>query len=161
MVVVHLQNCTWCASSFMRAKRTRRWHISKSTSHGACNEDVTLARMWADAGRGHADAHVQRLPCSEVLQRRSPKDGFEKSRIGRESVDGAAQGYLLCMIECESESESARARARTHEREEFIDNQQVTAQSVSKTLSPVFSRPTLSGNKREGGEGRGERGGGG
>ena len=114
--------------------------------------------MWADAGRGHADAHVQRLPCSEVLQRRSPKDGFEKSRIGRESVDGAAQGYLLCMIECESESESARARARTHEREEFIDNQQVTAQSVSKTLSPVFSRPTLSGNKREGGEGRGERG---
>ena len=26
---------------------------------------------------------MQRLPCSEVLQRRSPKDGFEKSRIGR------------------------------------------------------------------------------
>ena len=50
--------------------------------------------VWADAGRAHADAHVQRLPCSEVLQRRSPKDGFEKSRIGRESDDGAAQGYL-------------------------------------------------------------------
>ena len=31
---------------------------------------------------------MQRLPCSEVLQRRSPKDGFEKGRIGRESVDG-------------------------------------------------------------------------
>jgi len=26
-----------------RAKRTRRWHISKSTSHGACDGDVTLA----------------------------------------------------------------------------------------------------------------------
>ena len=153
VVVVHLQNCTWRTSPFMRAKRTRRWHISKSTSHGACNEDVTLARMWADAGRGHADAHVQRLPCSEVLQRRSPKDGFEKSRIGRESVDGAAQGYLLCMIECESESESARARARTHEREEFIDNQQVTAQSVSKTLSPVFSRRHPVGQQERGGGG--------
>ena len=32
MVVVHFQNCTWRTSS-MRAKRTRRWHISKSTSH--------------------------------------------------------------------------------------------------------------------------------
>jgi tetratricopeptide (TPR) repeat protein len=32
--------------------------------------------------------------CSEVLQCRSPKDGFEKSRIGRESDDRAAQGYL-------------------------------------------------------------------
>jgi hypothetical protein len=50
--------------------------------------------MWANAGRGHADAHVQRLPFGEVLQRRSPKDGFEKGRIGRESDDRAAQGYL-------------------------------------------------------------------
>ena len=46
-----------------------------------------MRRVWADAGRGHADAHVQRLPCGEVLQRRSPKDGLEKSRIGRESDD--------------------------------------------------------------------------
>jgi hypothetical protein len=76
----------------MRVKRTRRWHIS-ITSHGVFNGDVTLA-LWANAGRGHADAHVQRLPGSEVLQRRSPKDGFEKSRIGRESDNGAAQGYL-------------------------------------------------------------------
>ena len=42
--------------------------------------------------RRHAcDAHVsyvQWLPCREVLQRRSTKDGFEKSRIGRESEDG-------------------------------------------------------------------------
>jgi len=53
-----------------------------------------VRRVLADAGRGHADAHVQRLPCREVLQRRSPKDGFEKSRIGRESDDGTAQGYL-------------------------------------------------------------------
>ena len=48
-------------------------------------------RRWAT---GHADAHVQRLLCSEVLQRRSPKDGFEKNCIGQESDDGAAQGYL-------------------------------------------------------------------
>ena len=33
------------------------------------------------------------LPCNEVLQRRSPKDGFEKSRIGLVPVDGVAQGY--------------------------------------------------------------------
>jgi hypothetical protein len=46
------------------------------------------------AGRRHVDAHVQRLPCSEVLQLRSPKGGFEKSRIGRESEDRAAQGNL-------------------------------------------------------------------
>ena len=52
-------------------------------------------RVWADAGRGYADTHVQRLPCGEVLQPRSPKDGFEKGRIGRESDNGTAQGYLL------------------------------------------------------------------
>ena len=57
---------------------------------GTCH----LCRVWADAGRGHADAHVQRLPCSEVLQRRSPKDGFEKIFKGRESAHRAAQGYL-------------------------------------------------------------------
>ena len=42
-VVISLQNCTWRTSPFMRAKRTQRWHISKSTSHCACNGDVTLA----------------------------------------------------------------------------------------------------------------------
>jgi hypothetical protein len=42
MVVVHLQNYTW-RTSLMRAKRTRRWHISKSTSRGLCNGDVTCA----------------------------------------------------------------------------------------------------------------------
>ena len=47
-----------------------------------------MRRVWADAGRGYADTHVQRLPCGEVLQRRSPKDGLEKSRIGRESTTG-------------------------------------------------------------------------
>jgi hypothetical protein len=45
-------------------------------------------RGGANTGRGHAHAHVQRLPCSEVLQRRSPTDGFTKSRIGRASVPG-------------------------------------------------------------------------
>jgi acid phosphatase class B len=47
-VVVHLQTCTWRTSPFMRAQRTRRWHISKSISHGVCDGDVTLAQ---DAGR--------------------------------------------------------------------------------------------------------------
>ena len=41
MVVITSQNCTW-RTSLMRAKRTRRWHISKSTSRGECNGDVTL-----------------------------------------------------------------------------------------------------------------------
>ena len=68
---------------------------SKSTSHGVCNRDVPHASGVGKCGAIiGADAHVQRLPCSEVLQRRSPKDGFEKSRIGRESDDGAAQGYV-------------------------------------------------------------------
>jgi hypothetical protein len=28
---------------------------------------LRLRRVWANAGQGHADAHVQRLPCSEVV----------------------------------------------------------------------------------------------
>ena len=45
-----------------------------------------------------------RLPCGEVLQRRSPTDGLEKSCVGREFEDGAAQGY--------SEELTAAAQAR-------------------------------------------------
>ncbi len=41
-----------------------------------------MRRVWANAGRGHADAHVQRLPCSEVLQRRSPKMASKKAALG-------------------------------------------------------------------------------
>jgi hypothetical protein len=41
---------------------------------------------------------VQRLPCREFLQRRSPKDVFEKNRIARVSEDRAAQGYLRSAI---------------------------------------------------------------
>jgi len=59
MVVVHLQTCTWRTSPFMRAKRTRRWYISKSTSHGACNGDVTLA-----PGVGRRGARTRR--CSRA-----------------------------------------------------------------------------------------------
>ena len=33
--VLNLQNCTWRNLTLMRAKRTRRWRISKSTSRGA------------------------------------------------------------------------------------------------------------------------------
>jgi len=58
-VVVHLQTCTWRILPLMRAKRTRRWHISKSTSHGACNGDVTLA-----PGVGRRGARTRR--CSRA-----------------------------------------------------------------------------------------------
>jgi hypothetical protein len=94
MVVKDLHDYTWRTSPSRRGKRTQRWHMSKSTSRWLCKGDVTLAPGVGRPERGHADAHVQRLPCSEVLQSRSPKDGFEKSRIGRESDDRAAQGYL-------------------------------------------------------------------
>jgi hypothetical protein len=85
MVVMHLQNCTW-RTSLDAGREDAALAISKSTSRGVCNGDMTVAPVWANAGRGHADAHVQRLPCSEVLQRRSSKDGFKKSRIGRTGV---------------------------------------------------------------------------
>ena len=32
MVVMHLQNCTWRTSHFMRAKRTRRWPLKEHLS---------------------------------------------------------------------------------------------------------------------------------
>jgi len=54
MVVVHLQTCTWRTSTFMRAKRTRRWHISKSTCHGVCNGNATLV---PGVGRHGARTH--------------------------------------------------------------------------------------------------------
>ena len=41
-----------------------------------------MRRVLANTGRGHPLAHVQRLQCSEVLQRRSQKDGFEKAGLG-------------------------------------------------------------------------------
>ncbi len=37
---LHMAHLTF----LVRAKRTRRWHISESISHGVCNGDVTLAR---------------------------------------------------------------------------------------------------------------------
>jgi hypothetical protein len=73
-----------CKAGSRRVKRTQRWHISKSTSHGMCNRDVTvtLAPGWAKTGRGHADAHVQRLPCSEVLQCSHQKMASKKAALG-------------------------------------------------------------------------------
>jgi hypothetical protein len=50
--------------------------------------------VWANVGLGPANAHVQRLPCSQALQHRSTEYGFEKSRMGRESDHGAAPGYM-------------------------------------------------------------------
>jgi hypothetical protein len=92
--LAHLNSMRAKSIELRCAKRTRRRHVSKSTSHGVRNRDVTLAPEWANAGRGHSHAHVHRLPCREVLQRRSPKDGFEKCRIGRESDDRPTKGYL-------------------------------------------------------------------
>ena len=47
---LHLAHLT-----LMLAKRTRRWHISKSTSHGVCDGDVPLApgvgKRWARTRR--------------------------------------------------------------------------------------------------------------
>ena len=43
-------------------------HSSVNEVDGVCNGDVTLAPGWANAGRGHADSHVQRMPCSEIVQ---------------------------------------------------------------------------------------------
>ena len=50
--------------------------------------------MLAKTGRGRADAHVQRLPCSAVLQRRSPEDGLEKCRVGGRFHQRSSQGHL-------------------------------------------------------------------
>jgi len=38
-----LHRCSRHTLPLMRAKRTRRWHISESTSRGEWNGDVTLA----------------------------------------------------------------------------------------------------------------------
>ena len=62
MVVMRWQNCTWRTSPFMRAKGTRRWHISKSTSRGVCNGDVALA-----PGVGKRGARTRR--CSRAAVR--------------------------------------------------------------------------------------------
>ena len=52
--------------------------------------------------------HVQRLPCSEVLQRRLPKDGFKNSRVWRESDDGACIVQFLCECEIQMKSSSSK-----------------------------------------------------
>ena len=99
----------WLQAAFDGCSPFANLHLAHLTFY-ADQEDGALAhlkkhlswrvrRVLADAGRGHADAHVQRLPCREVLQRRSPKDGFEESRSGRESVDGATQGYLRSALQ--------------------------------------------------------------
>jgi hypothetical protein len=71
----------YLAHLLMRAKMTRRWHISKpskSTSRGVCNRDVICCAVRTKVRRGHANAHVQRLPravarvgCADYLK----KDG--------------------------------------------------------------------------------------
>jgi hypothetical protein len=60
MGVLNLQNCTWRISPFDAGQEgTRRWHISKSTSHGVCYKNVTLA-----LGVGKCGARTRR--CSRA-----------------------------------------------------------------------------------------------
>jgi hypothetical protein len=74
MVVKHLQNCTWRTSPLMRAKRTWRWHISKSISRGVCNGDVTF--VWGVGKRvartrrcSRAAAAVSRGFAAQIIRR--------------------------------------------------------------------------------------------
>ncbi len=68
----------------------------KDTSRGVCNGDVTLVPFLANAGRRHTNAHVQQLPCSEVLQHRSSEDGFEKPVLGGNLMMGRQKG--ICEV---------------------------------------------------------------
>ena len=100
----------WLQAAFDGGRPFAKLHLVRLIFY-AGQEDAALAHL-----KEHLSWHVQRgrdtcagrgqtrgedmpmLSCSscrsEVLQHRPPKDGFEKSRIGRESEDGAAQGYL-------------------------------------------------------------------
>ena len=44
--------------------------------------------MWADAGRGHADAHVQRLPSCEDLHADHQKMASKKAALGGSLTTG-------------------------------------------------------------------------
>jgi hypothetical protein len=67
----------------MRAKRTRRWHISEITSPGVCNGDVKHALPLANARRAHAIAHVLPLPCGEVLRIADHEKMASKQALGK------------------------------------------------------------------------------
>jgi len=73
------------------------WRLQRGCDTCAC------CGLWANAGRAHAVSHVQRL-CSEGLQRRSPKDGFEKSQPA--TGDTEAEHYYA------SRPMAGRGRAR-------------------------------------------------
>ena len=60
-------------------------------------QDLAIAKEVGDrAGEGIAYGNLGtfHMHLNEYDTAGSPKDGFEKNRIGRESDDGAAQGYL-------------------------------------------------------------------
>ena len=71
-----------------------------------------MRRVLANAEPLQSYAHVHRLPCSEVLQRRSPKDSFEKSRIGNLTT---GRHKDICREECDT---SARITAPGYIRRE-------------------------------------------
>ena len=47
-----------------------------------------MRRVWADAGRGHADAHVQRLPCVEVCSADHQRMASKKAASGGSLATG-------------------------------------------------------------------------
>ena len=70
MVVVHFQTCTCSTSPFMRAKRMLAGTSQRAPLVALATGTWHLRRVLANAGQGHANAHVQWLQCSEVLLRR-------------------------------------------------------------------------------------------
>ena len=70
MVVVHFQTCTCSTSPFMRAKRMLAGTSQRAPLVSRATGTWHLRRVLANAGQGHANAHVQWLQCSEVLLRR-------------------------------------------------------------------------------------------
>ncbi len=50
--------------------------------------DVGCDGLWANAVRVNSHSHVQRLPCNEVLQRRSPKMASKKAALGGSMTTG-------------------------------------------------------------------------
>ena len=77
---LHLAHFTFDAGQEDAALEHLKEHLSWRVQRG--RDTCASLGEWANTGRRHAYAHVQRLPCSEVLQRRSPNHGFEKAALG-------------------------------------------------------------------------------
>ena len=62
----NLQNCTWRTSLDAGQEDAALTHLKEYLSWRVQRGRVDCAG-WANAGRGHSRAHVQRVPCREVL----------------------------------------------------------------------------------------------